>query len=90
MNSIEIKKIGITKLDTDVVVNAANTGLWKNANIVTDKGKELGLYNEVKVYPTNTYLAVAFGKKTQEFVVEHLEKIVNGEIVKYFYGRDLN
>ena len=42
------------------------------------------------MYPTNTYLAVVFGKKAQEFVVEHLEKIVNGEIVEYFYGRDLN
>ena len=28
MSSIEIRKIGITKLDTDAVVNAANTGLW--------------------------------------------------------------
>ena len=27
MSSIEIKKISITKLDTDAVVNAANTGL---------------------------------------------------------------
>ena len=26
MNSIEIKKIGITKLDTDAIVNAANEG----------------------------------------------------------------
>ena len=29
MSSIEIRKIGITKLDTDAVVNAANTGLWE-------------------------------------------------------------
>ena len=29
MSSIEIRKIGITKLDTDAVVNAANTDLWE-------------------------------------------------------------
>lgn len=27
MSMIEIKKIGITKLDTDAIVNAANEGL---------------------------------------------------------------
>ena len=29
MNMIEIRKIGITKLDTDAIVNAANEGLWE-------------------------------------------------------------
>ncbi len=33
MSSIEIKKIGITKLDTDAVVNAANTGLAEGAGV---------------------------------------------------------
>ena len=28
MNSIKIQKIGITDLDTDAIVNAANEGLW--------------------------------------------------------------
>ncbi len=29
MSTIEIRKIGITDLDTDVIVNAANEGLWE-------------------------------------------------------------
>lgn len=33
MSSIEIKKVGITKLDTDAVVNAANTGLWEGGGV---------------------------------------------------------
>lgn len=33
MSSIEIKRIGITKLDTDAVVNAANTGLWEGGGV---------------------------------------------------------
>ncbi len=33
MSSIEIRKIGITKLNTDAVVNAANTGLWEGGGV---------------------------------------------------------
>ena len=28
MSMVEIRKIGITKFDTDAIVNAANEGLW--------------------------------------------------------------
>ena len=33
MSMIEIKKIGITKLDTDAIVNAANEGLWEGGGV---------------------------------------------------------
>ncbi len=33
MSSIEIRKIGITKLDTDAIVNAANEGLWEGGGV---------------------------------------------------------
>ena len=33
MSSIEIRKIGITQLDTEAVVNAANTGLWEGGGV---------------------------------------------------------
>ena len=33
MSKISIKKIGITKLETDAVVNAANTGLWEGEGV---------------------------------------------------------
>lgn len=33
MSSIEIKKIGITKLNTDSIVNAANEGLWQGGGV---------------------------------------------------------
>ncbi len=33
MSSIEIRKIGITELDTDAVVNAANSGLWEGGGV---------------------------------------------------------
>ncbi len=33
MSSIEIKKISITELDTDAIVNAANEGLWVGGGV---------------------------------------------------------
>ncbi len=33
MSSIEIRKIGITQLATDAVVNAANSGLWEGGGV---------------------------------------------------------
>lgn len=33
MNSIRIQKIGITDLDTDAIVNAANDGLWAGGGV---------------------------------------------------------
>ena len=33
MNKIQIKKIGITDLDTDAIVNAANEGLWAGSGV---------------------------------------------------------
>lgn len=45
----------------------------------TVKGKELGIYTEVRSVPGNTYLAVIYNQNAQEFVVRNLEKMVNGE-----------
>ncbi|MBQ9872239.1 MAG: macro domain-containing protein [Eubacterium sp.] len=33
MSSVEIRKIGITNLDTDAIVNAANEGLWAGGGV---------------------------------------------------------
>jgi len=58
MSSITIKKIGITKLLTDAVVNAANTGLWQGGGVcghifndagvreMTDACSRIGYCNE--------------------------------------------
>ncbi len=42
MSSIEIRKISITKLDTDAVVNAANTGLWEGGGVCGHIFREAG------------------------------------------------
>ena len=51
----------------------------KETTLPTAKGKELGIYTEVRSVPGNTYLAVIYNQNAQEFVVRNLEKMVNGE-----------
>lgn len=42
MNTIEIRKISITELTADVIVNAANNGLWAGSGVCGDIFKAAG------------------------------------------------
>lgn len=42
MSNIKIQKIGVTKLDVDAVVNAANSGLWEGGGVCGAIFKEAG------------------------------------------------
>ena len=53
----------------------------KISTVPTEKGKELGIYTEVRNYSNNTYLAVIYNRSAQEFIVKNLEAIVDGEAV---------
>lgn len=45
MSNIKIQKIGVTKLDVDAVVNAANSGLWEGAECAELSLKRLAQQN---------------------------------------------
>lgn len=48
MSKISIKKIGITKPETDAVVNAANTGLWEGGGATDPVNMVSELLSECK------------------------------------------
>jgi len=84
---MEIKKISPQTITT-WLKNAGyltveySVEVGKESTIPTEKGKLLGIYSEVRTYPSNTYLAVIYNRNAQEFLVNNLEKIVNGEIIE--------
>ena len=54
----------------------------KESTMPTEKGRELGIYTEVRTYTSNSYLTVIYNQKAQEFIVANLEAIVNGEVMQ--------
>lgn len=47
MSTIEIRKVSITALDTDAIVNAANDGLWAGSGVCGAIFKAAG-YNQLQ------------------------------------------
>ena len=52
-------------------------GFNKKCSIVTEKGRNIGMYNEIRTSENTEYIAVMYGKEAQIFLVENLEKIIN-------------
>lgn len=53
----------------------------KEVTVPTEKGKEIGIYTEVRNITGRVYIAVVYGRKAQEFIVRNLEGIVRGESI---------
>lgn len=51
----------------------------KESTVPTEKGRELGIYTEIRTYTTNNYLAVIYNRNAQEFLVKNLKAIASGE-----------
>lgn len=54
----------------------------KESTVPTEKGKALGIYTELRTYTNNTYLIIIYNRNAQEFLVNNLKAIVDGEDVK--------
>ena len=51
----------------------------KESTMPTEKGRELGIYTEIRTYPTNTYVAVIYNRNAQEFLVKNFKVMVSRE-----------
>ena len=54
----------------------------QESTVPTEKGRSLGIYSEVRTYGARSYVTVIYNRQAQEFLVEHFEAIVNGEVVE--------
>ena len=54
----------------------------QESTMPTEKGRALGIYSEIRTYGARSYVTVIYNRQAQEFLVEHFEAIVNGEVVK--------
>ena len=55
----------------------------KKTTIPTTKGEQLGIYMEERISMRgDSYQVVMYNKRAQEFLVENLEAILNGEIIE--------
>lgn len=54
----------------------------KESTLPTQKGRDLGIYTEVRTYGANSYVTVIYNRQAQEFLVMNFEAIVNGEVVE--------
>lgn len=52
------------------------------STVPTEKGRKLGIYSEIRAFNGNTYLAVIYNQNAQEFLVQNMEAIMNGEVVE--------
>ena len=62
--------------DNNYLTNFYYERLNKNCTLVTDEGKKLGLYNELRTKDNREYLGVFYNKNAQEFIVNNLEMML--------------
>lgn len=61
---------------------AMNQELGKSVTRATEKGNAIGIYSEKRTSMRGQeYMTTIYGKKAQEFLVSHMEAILNGEIL---------
>ena len=62
----------------------------KKTTIPTAKGEQLGIYMEERISMRgDSYQVVMYNKRAQEFLVENLEAILNGEIIEDEKEKDI-
>lgn len=76
MKHINCRKITAWLKENNYIIHGKNEELGITGSVVTDKGKSIGMYNEVRAINDRTYLAVMYNKDAQEFIVHNLKDIL--------------
>lgn len=77
MEHINCRKITAWLKENNYIIHDKIEEFGIVGSVVTDKGKNIGMYNDVKTINDRTYLAVMYNKKAQEFIIHNLKDILS-------------
>ena len=65
------------------IVEEYNKELGKDVKVSTEKGKELGIYSELRMRSTGAkYMMITYNREAQEFLVKNMEDILGVELTE--------
>ena len=63
--------------ENEFIITKEMQGYDRKVTVVTDKGMDLGLYNEVRtLLDGRRYLAVIYSKRAQMFIINNIEELI--------------
>ena len=77
MEHINCKKITTWLKENNYIIHDKIEAFGLFGSVVTDKGKNIGMYNEIRTINDRTYLAVLYNKNAQEFIINKLREIIS-------------
>lgn len=74
MEPLKAKPIITWLKDNGYIIHGVTNNL--EGSIVTEKGKSIGMYNEIQTFQNRTYIALLYNEKAQEFLINNLKYIL--------------
>lgn len=81
----KFRKIGYALITNSLKLNGyleeQRDEAGKIISVASEKGNSIGIYSEMRTSMYGRpYMSVVYGKNAQEFIVSHLENIIDGEV----------
>lgn len=76
MKKIKSKVVLDWLKDNDYISNKKDDETGLTGSIVTEKGKMVGIYNEVRSFNGREYIATIYNKQGQEFIIDILKNYI--------------
>ena len=74
MEPLKAKPIITWLKDNGYIIHGVINNL--EGSIITEKGKSIGMYNEIQTFQNRTYIALLYNEKAQEFLINNLKYIL--------------